>query len=80
MAPENKKSRCFRTGSDLHFLWWRGKDLNLRPRVMSPTSYLTAPPRGGNPRLYQPDRSQRPGSLTLRVKLRLRPPAPTPPP
>ncbi len=26
-----QKGQYFRTGPDLHFLWWRGQDLNLRP-------------------------------------------------
>lgn len=26
-----QKARRLRTGPDLHFTWWRGQDLNLRP-------------------------------------------------
>ena len=30
-SPGQQKGQCSRTGPDLHFRWWRGQDLNLRP-------------------------------------------------
>jgi hypothetical protein len=30
-APGPAESRCLRTGSELDFSWWRGRDLNPRP-------------------------------------------------
>ncbi len=29
--PGQQKGRSLETGPDLHFLWWRGQDLSLRP-------------------------------------------------
>src|SRR5579863_107121 len=34
--PSQQKGRSLRTGPDLHFLWWRGEDLNLRPSGYEP--------------------------------------------
>jgi len=44
MTPENKKSRCFRTGSDLHFLWWRGFPVTSDRKTSAPPYVLVGGP------------------------------------
>ena len=36
VGPGQQAARTLRTGPDLHFRWWRGQDLNLRPSGYEP--------------------------------------------